>query len=115
MRITVRRTIVAVACLAVTLAALRWFLTTCVLATYAGGYSESGFDRLTVGMTKGQVVAIVGRPLRKIEWPKGDGGSWIYADSPLGVYAEGRSVIFKGEKVRAVIKTHWRGDFTILE
>jgi hypothetical protein len=115
MRITVRRTMFAVACPGLILAGLRWFLTTYVLATYAGGYTEAGFDRLTIGMTQGQVEAIVGPPLRKTVWQKGDGGSWIYADAPLGVYCEQRRVVFKNGKVRGVVKAHWRGDITVLE
>jgi hypothetical protein len=114
-RLTVRRTMGTVASLGLVMAGLRWLLATYVLATYSSGYSESAFNLLRVGMTPRQVEAIMGGPIKRIELPEDDFESWTYADSPFSIGCERRRVLFKRGKVRAVIKEHWRGDFTILE
>ena len=89
-RITVRRTMVAVAVAGIVLASIKFLFidhrpTDLLFAAisalgghftvYADGYSESRFRSLRPGMTVRQVEAIMGSPLEKGKWqvPEGPG------------------------------------------
>jgi hypothetical protein len=79
---------------------------------YSEGYSESRFLTLRVGMSRAEVEAIVGRPLRKVPWNQNMGPNneeiWQYSDRPdyTANYWR-RWVYFDNGKVVEVINDFW--------
>jgi hypothetical protein len=79
---------------------------------YSDHYSESAFNSLCVGMTHGEVEAIVGRPLGKVPWNQASGindeDMWLYSDRPDPTANFWRRwVFFKNGKVVTVINDFW--------
>jgi hypothetical protein len=82
---------------------------------YAEGFSESRFITLRVGMSRGDVEAIVGRPLRKVPWnesypPPGphDNEMWHYSDQRDDTANfHRRWVYFENGKVVEIINDFW--------
>ena len=78
---------------------------------WADGYSEAGFKQIVPGMTKEDVVRLVGRPM--FEWWDGEGSEclgwnvhWEYAWSGKAGWV--RQVYFEdGRTVRCTVRYHW--------
>lgn len=68
---------------------------------YSAGYSEAGYWRVRVGMTREQVVKLLGEPLNVFEWPGET--VWAYAE-PNGKSDDSgfttRNVILSDGRVR---------------
>jgi hypothetical protein len=71
---------------------------------YAPGYSDAAFRRVTIGMTEGEVTALLGRPLGTRQLPSGE-ASWSFTRSPGDHSYRLRAIIFKDGVVRR--KIHW--------
>lgn len=70
---------------------------------FAPGYSEDGFSRIHLGMTKAQVEALVGRPLH--DSPLTERGiGWYYSRSPGDTDYRCRAVLF--EDYQTVTRIH---------
>jgi hypothetical protein len=79
---------------------------------YSEGYIERRFLTLRVGMVRGEVEAIMGRPLRVVPWdqPMGprDEEMWFYSDQPNGLANfHRRWVLFERGRVVVVINDFW--------
>ncbi len=79
---------------------------------YSAGFSESRFRTLHVGMTGGEVEAIVGPPLRKVLWNQSaetrDEEMWCYSDRQDDTANYWRRwVLFENGKVVLVINDFW--------
>jgi hypothetical protein len=115
-RLTVRGLMVIVSLIGIHLATLRALLIHEPFfgfgTYYSDGYSESRFVTLRVGMTCGEVEAIVGRPLRKVPWNQDTGPyseeMWQYSDRPdcTANYWR-RWVHFENGKVITVFNDFW--------
>jgi hypothetical protein len=115
-RLTVRELMVVVAWIGIHLATLRALLINEPFfgfgTIYSEQYSESRFRTLRVGMSRGEVEAIVGRPLRKVPWNQETGPHdeemWYYSDQPNATANFSRRwVCFENGKVVAVINDFW--------
>jgi hypothetical protein len=115
-RLTVRRMMFIVSLIAIHLAFVRLLLLTdpffgfCTF--YSAGFSESRFRTLHVGMTRGEVEAIVGPPLRKVLWNQSpeprDEEMWQYSDrKDYTANYWRRWVLFENGKVVLVINDFW--------
>ena len=93
-QLTMRRTMVVIACIGAGFAACRFHLlridTIFGFGTvYAERYTEAGFDSLRVGMSRTEVEAVMGPPLKKVSWfgddPAVTGGDecWYYSEQPI--------------------------------
>jgi hypothetical protein len=63
LRIGIRGMIVAVALIGSWLGAARWWVNRNFATVYSAGYDEVRFRHVRVGMTRGEVESLVGRPL----------------------------------------------------
>jgi hypothetical protein len=70
---------------------------------YSKGYSETSFKSLTVGMTTGEVEAVMGPPLSKEPWYEPDQETWSYSKQGgvNGIYYI-RALYFKGGRLSQV-------------
>jgi hypothetical protein len=83
LRYTVRQMIVAVAVIGLCCSFIERFLHGFEDTVYAIRYSERRFSSLRIGMTKRQVEAVMGIPIRKNSWiDGGDVELWRYSESP---------------------------------
>jgi hypothetical protein len=104
-RLTTRRLMIVVACLAILMWFLGWFFDT--RTYYAPGYTETKFRTLRIGMTRAEVEAMVGPPLTKVRWSDGS-MNWVYSDRPWDTLDfERRWVIFKDDKVTEIVNDKW--------
>jgi hypothetical protein len=80
---TVRQSIILIAWVGIGLGELRW-LHANFATVYATGYSEEHFARVRVGMTRAEVEAIMGHPLRRDTTSPSWKGleNWIYSEPP---------------------------------
>lgn len=115
-RLTVRRLMAIVALIAIHLAFVRVLLNIDPFfgfgTIYAERFSERRFGTIRVGMTPGEVEAIVGRPLRKVPWddPGAPTGKemWYYSDQFHYTFNYWRRwVLFEKGKVLVVINDFW--------
>jgi hypothetical protein len=79
---------------------------------YSERYSEARFTTLRVGMSRGEVEAIMGRPLRVVPWNQEmgphDEEMWCYSDQPNALANfHRRWVLFEKGKVAVVINDFW--------
>ena len=79
---------------------------------YSERYSESRFNSLRVGMTREEVEAIVGPPLRKVPWNESAGSPheemWQYSDRrDYTANYWRRWVLFEDDKVLEIISDFW--------
>lgn len=73
---------------------------------YSKGYSEAKFQSLRVGMTPGQVEAVVGPPLRKIP-SKAAFETWWYSESPSSNDFRRRHLTFEQGRIRRIVSDFW--------
>jgi hypothetical protein len=114
-RLTVAQMMVAVAWIGIHLATLRALLILDPFfgfsTFYAEQYSESRFRTIRVGMTPGEVEAIIGRPLGKDPLDSSSGSPqemWYYSDRPDKTANYWRRwVVFENGKVVMVINDFW--------
>jgi hypothetical protein len=115
-RLTVGGWMIAIALFGLHLAALRALLIQepfLGLGTiYSGRYSEARFTTLRIGMSRGEVEAIMGRPLRVVAWNQHmgphDEEMWFYSDQPNALANfHRRWVLFEKGKVTDVINDFW--------
>jgi hypothetical protein len=115
-RLTVRRLMFIVSLIAIHLAFVRLLLMTdpffgfCTF--YSAGFSESRFRTLHVGMTRGEVEAIVGPPLRKVPQNQSTGPRdeelWCYSDrQDESANFWRRWVYLENGKVVSVVNDFW--------
>ncbi len=82
-QLTVRHSMLLMAWVGIGLGAIRW-LHTNFATTYSPGYREERFGWVCVGMTREQVVSIMGPPLRRDatsqRWSPLE--NWIYSEPP---------------------------------
>jgi hypothetical protein len=115
-RLTVGHAMVVVAMIAVDLAALRALLLHDQFfgfgTVYSERYSEGSFSRLQKGMTRAEVEALVGRPLRIVPWNQdtlpGAEEMWYFSDQPdVTANFYRRWVLFENGKVVTIINDFW--------
>ncbi len=115
-RLTVGGWMIVIALLGLHLAALRALLIhepSLGLGTiYSEQYSEARFTTLRVGMSPGEVQAIMGQPLRVVPWhqhtqPR-DEEMWFYSDQPNALANfHRRWLLFEKGMVAVVINDFW--------
>jgi hypothetical protein len=115
-RLTVIELMVIIALIGIHLAAMRAFLIHepfLGLGTiYSERYTESRFMALRVGLSRAEVEAIMGRPLRKVPWNQHvgphDEEMWYYSDQPNATANFCRRwVLFQNGKVVVVMNDFW--------
>lgn len=115
-RLTVAQAMVVVALIGLHLAAMRALLFHEPFfgfnTIYSEQYDEGRFLSLRVGMTRAEVQAILGRPLRIAPWNGNTGPQveemWFYSDQPdVTANFYRRWVYFKDGKAVAVINDFW--------
>ena len=75
---------------------------------YSVGYDENRFQQVRVGMTSGEVEALMGPPLKKVPWPMPGIVNWSYTDSRPGSSDYWMRDVFMGDdKVVRVVSTYW--------
>ena len=109
----VRRMMATVALLGCWLGVARWWVDHNFATIYAPGYSEGHFRKVRVGMTAGEVEAIMGHPLRRDStsqrWAPYE--NWIYSDPPppgsIGDNYWRRWVMFEGGRVAVIVDDYY--------
>ena len=66
--------------------------------TYAPGYTEEAFKKITIGMSQDTVLELLGEPLNKTRWENGS-ETWRYSKSAGDTDYRLRSVLIKDDKV----------------
>jgi hypothetical protein len=107
---------ILVACLGIGLAAIRFILMNAPIGglgtIYSDQYDEIKFDGLRAGMTKNEVEAIMGQPLKKEPWNQHmglhDEEMWYYSDQPNATANYWRRwVHFHDGKATSIISDYW--------
>jgi hypothetical protein len=115
-RLTVGGWLIVIALFGLHLAALRALLihepSLGLGTTYSERYGEDRFTTLRVGMSRGEVEAIMGRPLRVVPWNQRmgphDEEMWLYSDQPNALANfHRRWLLFEKGKVADVINEFW--------
>ncbi|WP_435006061.1 hypothetical protein P12x_003733 [Tundrisphaera lichenicola] len=100
-------TMVAVAEFGITLGLIRWIAIDSG-TIYSEKYNEARFQQIRVGMTSGQVEALIGRPLYTMDGSGEGNRTWEYSRGAGDTSSYWRRwVMMSGGKVEEVVNDYW--------